>query len=221
MAVSLRDIVRISGEYDPTAVRQLALNDLGLVNLGAVGKCSNLMVLSINRNNIQDLQPLAKMENLEVLHASENRISSLQSLSNMILLRDLRLEGNPLPSEFSIVLEQIKGLQNLERLDIASEEFPCQHDIDIQLLHVRFPKLKIINGMQCLLQLTPSAQPLSSFFENEHTKCRCTSTSLRDPVGGKILFTWDVIRPEYTQRIRQPGTRFECTRIEYMLVHDF
>lgn len=126
MAVSLRDIVRISGEYDPTAVRQLALNDLGLVNLGAVGKCSNLMVLSINRNNIQDLQPLAKMENLEVLHASENRISSLQSLSNMILLRDLRLEGNPLPSEFSIVLEQIKGLQNLERLDIASEEFPCQ-----------------------------------------------------------------------------------------------
>eukprot|EP00043_Microstomoeca_roanoka_P001939 m.35472 g.35472 ORF g.35472 m.35472 type:complete len:218 (+) comp11147_c0_seq2:45-698(+) len=161
MALKDHDVVRLSGEYDLPSVTSVQLDHMDLVSIGCLSKCSRLSFISLCSNGVHDLKPLSSLVDLATIIANNNRISSLKDISSLPKLKDLRVAGNPLP-DFEVLMDELKPLQSLERLDIATADQPFQGEIDFHLLQSIFPKLKVFNGKLLafheLVQAPPSAQ---------------------------------------------------------------
>ncbi|EGD79863.1 hypothetical protein PTSG_10147 [Salpingoeca rosetta] len=159
MALADHDIVRVSGEYEPASVRTLVLDNMELISVAALSKCTRLTTLSLAGNMLHDLRALSNLTELTSIDATNNRISSLKDIRSLSKLTTLRVAGNPLPTDFSALLNDIRSLHSLVRLDIATKDLPYEGTIDLELLRSQLPTLRVFNVLITDTELTKMELP--------------------------------------------------------------
>lgn len=95
-------------------VEELALDNLGLVDLSALKTMPQLQYLRIRDNQVEDLGFLSEMEALRQLYADGNRIADLTPLTNLLSLVELSLARNRIES-----IEAFLTLANLELVTVS------------------------------------------------------------------------------------------------------
>lgn len=135
---SAADVVRASGEYDPSFVRRLDLSGLARrACLGAVvPQLSNLQVLCLSGHGIASLRPLEGLPQLAMLDVSLNGISDLGAggcdlpCEALPSLRRLDLRGNHLPeARLRATAELLGRVPRLEYLWLRSAGGDISEDV--------------------------------------------------------------------------------------------
>jgi len=89
----------------------------GILNLSGMERCTNLLSLGLQDNNISDISSLAGLTKLTGLNLGSNSISDISSLASLINLSDLSLWSNQVS-----VISSLASLTNLKTLNLMYNE---------------------------------------------------------------------------------------------------
>ncbi len=94
-----------------TDVKELDLSDKGLLDISALGECSELTTLVLSGNSISDLMPLMKLPKLVKLDISGNLVSDLRPLIGLPLLTELVASDNQIQDTSAVgAIKQLRAL---------------------------------------------------------------------------------------------------------------
>jgi hypothetical protein len=110
-------------------VKNLNLWHQGIADLGAVGRCHHLEVLSLAMNSVANLTPLIACRELRELYLRKNAVVDLVStaaaLSCLPQLRILWLEDCPVTADAAympLLLAVLPRLEKLDQRDVCAEQ---------------------------------------------------------------------------------------------------
>lgn len=97
---AVKDVEEISlgGKTFMSDATALDLSGLGITDISALAKCTELQTLDLSGNSIRTLTPLLELPELKYLDLSSNSISDIRPLMNMSKLEYLNLDGNSVSS---------------------------------------------------------------------------------------------------------------------------
>ena len=94
-----------------TDVTELDLSEKGLLDVSALGECSELTTLVLSGNSVSDLMPLMKLPKLVKLNISDNLVSDLRPLIGLPLLTELNASGNQIQDTSAVgAIKQLRSL---------------------------------------------------------------------------------------------------------------
>jgi len=131
--VRKEDVVRISGEFDPTMVRALNLSGKGITDIGSLVTCTHLERLDLRDNDLSSVSGLGRLDALRELDLSANRLTDLNDVALLSNLRSLNVSKNPLTD-----LRPLRRLSHLKKLYVDEA-----HAEDALTL---LPRLAVLNG---------------------------------------------------------------------------
>ncbi|KAG9392954.1 hypothetical protein J8273_5664 [Carpediemonas membranifera] len=141
MALTQKDVLRISRNYDMSTVFRLNVKGRNISDCSVLAQCPSLKELCLDNNSITNLECLTKMPELEVLTAVNNQITTLPPLTGTSI-QTLVLSNNPVP--FDAVLVAVSGMETLRTLYMGYT--PDLTDDEEQALMYACPSLLSING---------------------------------------------------------------------------
>ena len=103
---------------------ELNLGNNNLKNIKTLPALNKLEKLNLSHNKVSDYSPLSKLASLKVLLLNNlfdfNKELTFDSIPEIPSLRELNLSGNRLSSYSANLFEKIKALDNIETLDLSS-----------------------------------------------------------------------------------------------------
>ena len=113
--------ITIGGVTFKSDTRELDLSGLGIRDIDALARCTELRRLDLSGNEIMDLSPIMNLPYLERLDISDNRISDLRPLMGVHSLQRLKAAGNRLTG--TAAAGEIEGLVELDLSDNQITDF--------------------------------------------------------------------------------------------------
>jgi internalin A len=98
-------------------LQSLALNDISLETVEALGLLRALRVINVSNSEVSDLNPLKNLANLQLLYCSSTQVSDLNPLKNHANLQQLDCSSTQVSD-----LNPLKNLANLQLLDCSSTQ---------------------------------------------------------------------------------------------------
>ena len=108
----------ITNKFSPEVIFTIIFPNQGIANIEAIGECSNLMVLNLNKNNVENIVPLKKCKKLRIVNLSDNCLKDIDALHNCEELVNLQLQGNLIKSIDE--LRAIKTCPELRNIHLQS-----------------------------------------------------------------------------------------------------
>lgn len=93
---------------DLQEIEELHADALGITDIGGIGNCENLRVLSLNTNQFSSVSPMRGLSRLNDLSCAHNKITEIDALSSLIRLEDVNLDSN--------LITDISYLPNISKL---------------------------------------------------------------------------------------------------------
>ena len=80
--------------YELDIIYLLDLSCLGIIGLGELGKCINIIILDLAHNELQSIVGIETLINLNRLDLSYNKLADISQLQNLLKLEYLNLQKN-------------------------------------------------------------------------------------------------------------------------------
>lgn len=132
-----------------TSLRELTMDNCGLVDLTFLTPLQNLHTLSLSQNRITDVAPLASLHGLGYLSLFGNRISDLGPLASLKGLEYLLLSDNPIRD--ITPLAELKNLKKLWLNETLVEDLTPLAGLDqLTELYLSFSRVKDVSPLEGL-----------------------------------------------------------------------
>ena len=145
-------------EFSPFLLPKLEYLDISGNKLEKVNEAwaghPSLKILKSVDNKFKSMAPFKNMPKLEELYLANNSITSLTGFDGLPALRKLHLRHNKIEK---IEEEGVPELPALEYLNLRTNKIAAMEDVVRIINHPGFPSLKMINFLNCPIELSYSS----------------------------------------------------------------